>query len=47
MTVAIAKSVDSYTPTLIARLIYDSRVVISESLIDKDLCIESILYERT
>jgi len=45
--VAIAKSVDSYLATWIARLIQDSGVLILGSVIDKDLCIESIVYERT
>jgi len=37
VAVAIAKSVDSYLATSIARLLYDSRDVIPESLIYKDL----------
>jgi len=43
----IAKSVDSYLVTSIARLIQDRLVLIPASLIGKDLCIESIVYERT
>ena len=47
IAVAIAKSVDSYLTTVIARLIYDARVVIPASVIGKDLYIESLVYERT
>jgi len=42
IAVAIAKSVDSYVVTSIARVISDTCVLIPESVIDKDLCIESI-----
>ena len=47
ISVAIAKSFDSYLARSIVRLIEDRRVLIPESVMDKDLCIESIVYEIT
>jgi len=47
VAVAIAKSVDSYLATSIARLICDRRVLVPASVMDKGLCIDSIVYGRT